>query len=193
VGIPDLEPIGKRAVLVEWQTFPDQAVDLRFAKRLAGELKALGVQLDDDLFFICFRGAGAWLRPRRWRQRVTAPAITSLAVSKDRSTTRGIAATSEDGRRRVFPGIRASGTHLSEACSAISLSAYGTNRTFSRSRRQVWFGPTIGLGTTDSVFTASEPKRTTARADSNSVRLSRGRARWRASRSGARSPLLPRL
>ena len=28
---------------------------------------------------------------------------------------RGIAATSEDGRRRVFPGNRASGTHLSEA------------------------------------------------------------------------------
>ncbi|MGB0056475.1 MAG: rhodanese-like domain-containing protein, partial [Methyloceanibacter sp.] len=49
VGIPDLGPIGKRAVLVEWQTFPDQAVDPRFAERLAGELKALGVQLDDDL------------------------------------------------------------------------------------------------------------------------------------------------
>ena len=27
VGIPGLEAIGKRAVLVEWQTFPDQAVD----------------------------------------------------------------------------------------------------------------------------------------------------------------------
>ena len=26
VGIPDLSPIGKRAVLVEWQTFPDQSV-----------------------------------------------------------------------------------------------------------------------------------------------------------------------
>ena len=56
VGIPDLGPIGKRAVLVEWQTFPDQAVDPRFAERLAGELKALGVQLDDDLFFICRSG-----------------------------------------------------------------------------------------------------------------------------------------
>jgi rhodanese-related sulfurtransferase len=57
VGIPDLGPIGKRAVLVEWQTFPDQSVDLRFAERLAGELKALGVQLDDDLFFICRSGS----------------------------------------------------------------------------------------------------------------------------------------
>jgi rhodanese-related sulfurtransferase len=57
VGIPDLGSLGKRPVLVEWQTFPDQAVDPRFAERLAGELKALGVQLDDDLFFICRSGS----------------------------------------------------------------------------------------------------------------------------------------
>ena len=57
VGIPDLGPLGKRAVLVEWQTFPDQAVDPRFAERLTGELKALGVELDDDLFFICRSGS----------------------------------------------------------------------------------------------------------------------------------------
>jgi rhodanese-related sulfurtransferase len=57
VGTPDLGPIGKRAVLVEWQTFPDQTVDPRFAERLAGELKALGVQPEDDLFFICRSGS----------------------------------------------------------------------------------------------------------------------------------------
>jgi rhodanese-related sulfurtransferase len=57
VGIPDLASIGKRAVLVEWQTFPDQAVDPRFVEKLAGELKALGVQLDDDLYFICRSGS----------------------------------------------------------------------------------------------------------------------------------------
>jgi rhodanese-related sulfurtransferase len=56
VGIPDLGPVGKRPVLVEWQTFPDQTVDPRFAERLAGELKALGVQEDDELFFICRSG-----------------------------------------------------------------------------------------------------------------------------------------
>ena len=57
VGIPDLGPVGKRTVLVEWQTFPDQAVDPRFAERLAGELKALGVKEDDELFFICRSGS----------------------------------------------------------------------------------------------------------------------------------------
>ena len=39
------------------QTFADRAVDPRFVERLAGELKALGVQLDDDLFFICRSGS----------------------------------------------------------------------------------------------------------------------------------------
>jgi len=57
VGIPDLGPLGRRTVLIEWQTFPDQSVDLRFAERLANELQALGVQVDDDLFFICRSGS----------------------------------------------------------------------------------------------------------------------------------------
>jgi rhodanese-related sulfurtransferase len=56
VGLPDLGSIGKRPVLVEWQTFPDQAVDIRFAERLASELKALGVEKGDDLYFICRSG-----------------------------------------------------------------------------------------------------------------------------------------
>ena len=50
VGTPDLGSVGKRTVLVEWQTFPDQTVDPRFAERLAGELKALGVEPNDDLY-----------------------------------------------------------------------------------------------------------------------------------------------
>jgi rhodanese-related sulfurtransferase len=57
VGIPDLTSLGKRPVLVEWQTFPDQAVDPRFVERLAGELKALGVKPEDDLYFICRSGS----------------------------------------------------------------------------------------------------------------------------------------
>ncbi|XSG81543.1 MAG: rhodanese-like domain-containing protein [Methyloligella sp. ZOD6] len=57
VGLPDLGSLGKRVVLVEWQTFPDQTVDPRFAERLAGELKALGVSPDNDLYFICRSGS----------------------------------------------------------------------------------------------------------------------------------------
>ena len=97
VGIPDLGPVGKRPLLVEWQTFPDQAIDPRFAERLAGDLKALGVG----------REAGVGLRPRQGRQSGTARATTSLAGSKDRSTTAGIAGTLRGGKRLAYPGSKA--------------------------------------------------------------------------------------
>ena len=38
VGMPDLGSLSKRAILVEWQTFPDQTVDPRFVERLGVEL-----------------------------------------------------------------------------------------------------------------------------------------------------------
>ena len=109
VGIPDLGPVGKRPVLVEWQTFPDQAVDPRFAERLAGELKALGVEWMTTSSSFAVREAGAWLRPRQWRRSGTAPVTMSLAALKDRSTTAGIAAPSQGGRRLVCPGSKARG------------------------------------------------------------------------------------
>jgi rhodanese-related sulfurtransferase len=56
VGIPDLGSLGKRPVLIEWQTFPDQTVALRFGERLAREFSALCIQPEDDLFFICRSG-----------------------------------------------------------------------------------------------------------------------------------------
>jgi hypothetical protein len=106
VGIPDLGPLGKRAVLVEWQTFPDQAVDARFAERLAGSRRsASNLRTTSSSFAV--REAGAWLRLRRWRRRGTAVVTTSRAVSKDRSTTRDIAAPSQVGRRQDSPGNKA--------------------------------------------------------------------------------------
>lgn len=57
VGIPDLGSLDKRPVLIEWQSFPDHSVDPHFAERLAGDLKALGVTPQTDLFFICRSGS----------------------------------------------------------------------------------------------------------------------------------------
>lgn len=57
VGIPDLAPVGKRPLLMEWQTFPDQCVDRRFAERLEGELAELDADRDTHMFFICRSGS----------------------------------------------------------------------------------------------------------------------------------------
>jgi rhodanese-related sulfurtransferase len=91
VGLPDLTSIGKRPVLVEWQTFPDQAVDPRFAERLAGELKALGVQMDDDLFFICRSGG---------RSLAAAQAMAELGYRACHNVATGFEGPLDDGRHR---------------------------------------------------------------------------------------------
>lgn len=57
VGIPDLSPLGKRALLMEWQTFPDQSVDRQFAERLEAELSQLDSSRDTHMFFICRSGS----------------------------------------------------------------------------------------------------------------------------------------
>jgi rhodanese-related sulfurtransferase len=95
VGIPDLGPVGKRAVLVEWQTFPDQAVDPRFAERLAGELKALGVKMDDDLFFICRSGS---------RSLAAAKAMAAAGYRACHNVAGGFEGPLDDGRHRGSVG-----------------------------------------------------------------------------------------
>src|SRR6185437_14750236 len=101
VGIPDLGPLGRRAVLVEWQTFPDQAVDARFAERLAGELKALGVQPEDDLFFICRSGS---------RSMAAAKAMAATGYRSCHNVACGFEGPLDDERHRGFAdGWKAAG------------------------------------------------------------------------------------
>jgi rhodanese-related sulfurtransferase len=101
VGIPDLAPVGKRTVLVEWQTFPDQAIDPRFAERLEGELKALGVQKDDDLFFICRSGS---------RSLAAAKAMAAMGYRACHNVACGFEGPLDDGRHRgSLAGWKATG------------------------------------------------------------------------------------
>ena len=101
VGIPDLAPIGKRAVLVEWQTFPDQTVVARFVERLAGELKALGVQPADDLYFICRSGS---------RSLAAARALAEAGYTSCHNVSGGFEGPLDDLRHRgTLGGWKASG------------------------------------------------------------------------------------
>ncbi|ODA66337.1 molybdopterin biosynthesis protein MoeB [Methyloligella halotolerans] len=101
VGIPDLGGLGKRPVLVEWQTFPDQTVDPRFAERLAGELKALGVSPDDDLFFICRSGS---------RSLAAAEAMATMGFRACHNVAGGFEGPLDDDRHRgAIGGWKAAG------------------------------------------------------------------------------------
>lgn len=56
VGVPDLRPLGREPILVEWQTFPAGQVDPEFADKLVSRLDAGGVGKDCEIFFICRSG-----------------------------------------------------------------------------------------------------------------------------------------
>jgi rhodanese-related sulfurtransferase len=53
VGVPDLEPVGKQAVLIPWQVYPAMQVNGAFVEHL----KQAGLSPDEHLYFICRSGA----------------------------------------------------------------------------------------------------------------------------------------
>jgi rhodanese-related sulfurtransferase len=52
VGLPDLAPAGKQAVLIQWQVYPTMQVNGAFADQLA----EAGFTPDQHLYFICRSG-----------------------------------------------------------------------------------------------------------------------------------------
>ena len=57
VGLPDLSVIGKQPVLVEWQGFPDNRLNMAFVERLTEALAQRGADKGTEIFFICRSGA----------------------------------------------------------------------------------------------------------------------------------------
>ena len=53
VGIPDLSPIAREAALIEWQRYPDMAVNGAFAEEALAAAEAVGAE---TVFFICRSG-----------------------------------------------------------------------------------------------------------------------------------------
>ena len=56
VGVPDLSPLGKEALFLEWQAYPSMAVAPDFVERLAAHLAEEGVGRDAPLYFLCRSG-----------------------------------------------------------------------------------------------------------------------------------------
>ncbi len=52
VGLPDLQPLGKRVLLVQWQSFPSGAVNPSFVEQLG----AAGLAPQHPIYFICRSG-----------------------------------------------------------------------------------------------------------------------------------------
>jgi rhodanese-related sulfurtransferase len=52
VGLPDLAPAGKQAVLIQWQVYPTMQVNADFAEQLT----QAGFTPDQHIYFICRSG-----------------------------------------------------------------------------------------------------------------------------------------
>ncbi|MHA7775193.1 rhodanese-like domain-containing protein [Roseibium sp. M-1] len=57
VGLPDLRPIGKEPVLVEWQSFPPSGANPDFASFLSDFLVKKGLDQNAPIYFLCRSGA----------------------------------------------------------------------------------------------------------------------------------------
>lgn len=57
VGVPDLSPLGKQALLIEWQEFPSMARNPAFAATVEKALRDSGAGPDAPVLFLCRSGA----------------------------------------------------------------------------------------------------------------------------------------
>jgi rhodanese-related sulfurtransferase len=91
VGVPDLSPLGRRVVMVEWQSFPESRVDGQFTDRLSATLAAAGASKDDALYFICRSGG---------RSRMAAEAMADAGFQRCSNVAEGFEGPLDDTRHR---------------------------------------------------------------------------------------------
>lgn len=57
VGVPDLSSIGGQPLFVEWQSFPNGALNTSFTRELSGLLDQAGCNSSTEIMFICRSGS----------------------------------------------------------------------------------------------------------------------------------------
>lgn len=72
VGLPDLSELGRRTHCIEWQVFPDMAVNAHFAAEAAQAVAKAGAGPADTVLLLCRSGA---------RSRAAAIALTAAGFA----------------------------------------------------------------------------------------------------------------
>lgn len=97
VGAPDLSPLGREALLIEWQAYPDLALNRKFA----AEVEAKGVAKDATVLLLCRSGA---------RSRAAATLLTQLGYRRCYNVADGFEGPKDaDGHRGTTIGWKAAG------------------------------------------------------------------------------------
>lgn len=91
VGLPDLDTLNKRALTIEWQTFPEGRTDPDFVEKLDGLLEGAGATKSTELFFMCRSGA---------RSRQAAEAMAEAGYTRCRNVSGGFEGPLDPSRKR---------------------------------------------------------------------------------------------
>ncbi len=91
VGVPDLSPLNKQSVLVEWQSFPSNQIDPQFVDRLSKVVAEFGDSSATELFFICRSGA---------RSLAAARAMNAAGFTRCRNVSDGFEGSLDSARHR---------------------------------------------------------------------------------------------
>lgn len=101
VGTPDLRPLGKEALLVEWQSFPSGGPRPSFVAEVSRALDERGVAKDAPVLLLCRSGA---------RSRSAAIALTAAGFSRAFNVAHGFEGPHDgDGHRGGVEGWKARG------------------------------------------------------------------------------------
>jgi rhodanese-related sulfurtransferase len=101
VGVPDISSLGRQVLLVEWQSFPSNAIDPQFVERLSKAVTDAGGGQKTELFFLCRSGV---------RSLAAAQAMASAGYLRCRNVGRGFEGTLDPARHRgQLSGWKAAG------------------------------------------------------------------------------------
>lgn len=97
VGTPDLSGLERKALLLEWQTFPTGAVNDRFVEELR---EAAGVDAGTPLYFLCRSGV---------RSKAAAAAATAVGLGPAYNILEGFEGPHDDEGHRTVSGWKVAG------------------------------------------------------------------------------------
>lgn len=100
VGVPDLAPIGRSALLIEWQTYPQGVTASDFVERCSASLRETGAGADTDVYFLCRSGA---------RSLSAARAMAAAGFARCHNIAEGFEGPLDERRRRLCGGWKVEG------------------------------------------------------------------------------------
>lgn len=101
VGVPDLRPVGKEPLLVEWLSFPSSGPHPEFARTASELLEKKELDREAPIYFLCRSGA---------RSQAAAIALTSVGYTKCYNISDGFEGPLDgDSHRGTTSGWKAAG------------------------------------------------------------------------------------